>query len=531
MNKTLMLVICDFLLLSMLALARFDPPEETPEVALDASASAATSEEELIRLLEESLQMEQSSRTTISEDLSQTREDLDTKARELAEREAALEATQARLELKSNEATQLAQTKAELEAEKQQLAEQAAQLEAQRVELSQQVATTQTELKDVHQERAELNKTLGTLQTESTVAQEKLTQTEEKLRARELALAEREAALRAAQEEAKALAAAQTELTRELEVAQAERRLLQTNLAQTELEKAQLRDEKQQAFARAEALGRNVSELGQNVSELGADVSQLGAGVSELTTTSAEIQREIIESRPQTMSEIFTRFQNNRASIEFNAIERNFLGGQSQKQYTSKSIVLIDDMGTHFLVTHTSDTPFGFNRTNEILSASLQVQIGERSIQIPQVGFLSTDPRILFIPLPASAVETSGFEVFQLAQQPERWEEAVLVKNDESNFGRTEFRRLTSSANFLRMERPVLGQLLSDFASSRGDLAFTKNAQFIGVLTDNKHTVVFNKDLLASGIMDLGSQFQAETCKQTLDRLEERVRKLPAEVQ
>ena len=61
MNKTLMLIICD-LLLSMLALARFDPPEEAPTVTLDATASSETAEAELISLLEESLKSELSSR-------------------------------------------------------------------------------------------------------------------------------------------------------------------------------------------------------------------------------------------------------------------------------------------------------------------------------------------------------------------------------------------------------------------------------------------------------------------------------------
>jgi len=55
MNKTLMLVICDFLLLSMLALARFDAPEIEPKVTLDPSAVSTTAEAELVSLLEASL--------------------------------------------------------------------------------------------------------------------------------------------------------------------------------------------------------------------------------------------------------------------------------------------------------------------------------------------------------------------------------------------------------------------------------------------------------------------------------------------
>ena len=536
MNKTLMLVICDFLLLSMLALARFDPPEETPEATLDATASSTSSEAELISLLEESLKAEQTDRSNLSEDLSETQEDLDAKARELAAREAALEQTRKDLEQKSTEAEQLAQTKAELEAEKARLAAEKADIEQQRSELSQKFEQTRVELESANTERVELAKDIGSIKEESSVAKERLSATEEKLLARELALAEREAELKAAQEDAQRLAKEREALNRALEVAKAESNLLQQSLSDEQAEKAALQAEKEAAFARAERLGQNVSELGENVSQLGQSVSSLDQNVSSVAEnvstvaqTSEAIQQEIIEARPQTMSEIFTRFQNNRASIEFKSREKAVLTGVSDKTYSSKSILLKDETGTHYLVTHSSDTPFNFSKSNTVLSVELQVTLGNRSVPINQIGFLATDPRICFIPLPKQYVEGSGLETFELAMQPERWEEAILVKNDESNFGRTEFRRLTSSAKFLKMDRPALGELFADFASSKGDLSFTKNARFIGVMTDSKHAVVIDA-FLASGALPLGANYNAVEAKTTIERLKDRLRKLPSEV-
>ena len=488
MNKTLMLVICDFLLLSMLALARFDSPEDAAEAVLDATAISSTSEEELIRLLEESLQMEQASRSSLNVDLDQTRADLEQQAAALAARESALEATRLDLQTKSSEAAQLAQTTAELEAERTRLAEEKAELQALGTELSEKFETTRSQLENANKERLELTKNIGAIENERSVAAAKLSQTEEDLVARELALAEREAELRAAREEAARLARERAELDRALQVAQAERNLLEQNLASEQAEKDQLRQEKEAAFARAEALGRNVSELGQNVSQLGQGVSQLGEGVSTIATTSEAIQKEIIEDRPQTMSEIFTRFQDNRSRIEFTAREKSLLSGQGLKTYTSHSILLDDDTCTHYLVTHSDDTPFELGKRSGLSAVDLTVTLGTRQFPIDRVAFLATDPRICFIPLPAAYVEASGLETFELARQPERWEEAVLVKNDESNFGRTEFRRLTRSADFLKMDRPELGQLFANFACSRGDLVFTKR-RFIALI-DSRHAVV-----------------------------------------
>ncbi len=516
MNKTLMLVICDFLLLSMLALARFDPPEEAATATLDATTSSATAEAELIELLEESLQSELSSRQNLTEDLTETRESLQQKARALAEREAALEATQTDLAASTAQAEELARSKAQIEAEQAALAAEKARLEAESTQLAARFDRTRTELEASKSQQVELVSTLGQLKAQSSVTQEKLNQTEEELIAREIALAEREAALKTAEADKAALQAERETLNRQLEVAQAERRLLEQNLTQEQTEKQQLQEEKELAFARADRLTENVSQLGQ--------------GVSTLTQASEDIKKEIEAARPQTMSEIFTRFQNHRASLRFTATERGLFGAESIKTYESKSILIRDESGATYLVTHSANSPFAFGKNaNNLLAASLEVSLANRRFPVSQIGFLSADPRILFVPLPQSLVDASGLETFPLALQPERWEEAVLVKNDESNFGRTGFRRLTESERFLKMDRPALGQLFADFASSRGDLAFTKNSQFIGLLTDTEHAVVIN-DFLASAITRLGASFDPQQNAATLDRLRDRLQQLPQKV-
>jgi len=522
MNKTLMLVICDFLLLSMLALARFDPPEDKPEPKLDATASSATAEAELIALLEESLQAEQGSRENLSSDLQETRETLQEKARLLEEREAALAETMANLEQTSAEAEALAKAKAEVEAKQSELA-------AEREQLAKRYESTREELQKASEERVELANTLGAVKEERSVSEERLKQTEKELREREAQLARREAELRAAQEEKQRLAAEQAELNKALEVARTEGRLLAENLTKEQREKAQ-------AFARADRLTENVGVLGEGVNQLGQGVSQLGQGVSqigqEVTTisrSSEEIKKEMEAARPQTMSEIFTRFQANRASIRFSSREQGLFGNTVERSYESRSILVKGQDENYYLVTHSNNSPFSLSKSSRVDSANLTVSIGNESIQINQIGFLATDPRLIFIPLPKIFAESSGLEAFPLALQPERWEEAGLVKNDESNFGRTEFRRLTSSARFLKMERPALGELFADFAASRGDLAFTKNSQFIGLLTDTRHAVVID-DFVASAVLNLGNRFDADTADGTIDKLQDRIRQLPDEV-
>jgi hypothetical protein len=521
MNKTLMLVICDFLLLSMLALARFDPPEEAPTATLDATASAASAEAELIALLEESLQAEQGSRENLSSDLRETRENLQEQARLLAEREArlenttaALESTREDLEATSAKAETLAESQARIEAAK-------AELEAEQARLAERFESTRSELEKASRERIQLSDTLGQLKEARSVSEERLRQAEDALKQREIELARREAELLAAQDERERLAAERESLDRELRVSQAERELLASNLNQEQAEKEILRKEKEAAFARADQLTANVSQLGQGFTQLGENVTTLAA-------SSAAMRDEMEAARPQTTSEIFTRFQNNRATIRFESTEAG-LFSETRRNYESKSILITAPDGTTYLVTHSNNTPFALGRSSSPETARLTVSVGNGDLRINQIGFLAADPRLVFIPLPPAFVEATGLETFQLAQQPERWEEAVLVKSDESNFGSTGFRRLTSSARFLKMNRPALGELFADFAAARGDLAFTKNSRFIGLLTDTTHAVVID-DFVAAAVIEIGPGFNPESAQATLSRMRDRVRTLPAEV-
>ena len=80
MNKTLLLIICDFLLLNLLALTRWEKaeptrPAKTP-VHQSASTGTVTKDEDLVEMMRLSLADEQATSTRLSTDLSRTEQDL-----------------------------------------------------------------------------------------------------------------------------------------------------------------------------------------------------------------------------------------------------------------------------------------------------------------------------------------------------------------------------------------------------------------------------------------------------------------------
>ena len=91
MNKTLLLILCDFLLLNLLALTRWEKAEpasaKQPPVP-EMSANAATKDRDLFETMKESLQDERATREQLSQKLSSVETNLSTREQNLAKLEA-----------------------------------------------------------------------------------------------------------------------------------------------------------------------------------------------------------------------------------------------------------------------------------------------------------------------------------------------------------------------------------------------------------------------------------------------------------
>jgi hypothetical protein len=196
MNKTLLLVICDFLLLNILALTRWESaepvrPQQTP--ATSSGADPATKDQDIVDVMKMSLEDERAQREQLAQQLQSTTESLQSreqtlnqlqsektqlassltdtqrKAQELAQqvdsasRNAAI--SQEKLAQMQRE---LEQRQADAERQKQQLA----QLETQQAEARQRIESLNVAVKVAEQEKVMLRETADTLKTQ--VEQERL---------------------------------------------------------------------------------------------------------------------------------------------------------------------------------------------------------------------------------------------------------------------------------------------------------------------------------------------------------------------
>src|SRR4030095_993947 len=122
MNRSIFIVIDDFLLLSLITFARFDSDQDVAarkggQLALDNSRPEAPAQKEMVNVLKLSLEEERRAREDLTTQLTQTETTLRDREQLLADREKRIQESQLSLQRKSEEARKLAAERAALQNE------------------------------------------------------------------------------------------------------------------------------------------------------------------------------------------------------------------------------------------------------------------------------------------------------------------------------------------------------------------------------------------------------------------------------
>ncbi len=469
MNRSVLIIICDFLLLSLLALVRFDQPppeEEAPEPKREVVQEA--SQADLVEVLRLSLESEALAKQQLQQQISD---------------QASL------IEERESRVSQLEMTKEELLAQQQRLQELRDQLAADRERLASRMEQTQSQLQAAAADQIQLRETLAATQERQRLLQEQLQQREQ-----ELALT---------REEREALQRQREELARERAILAT--RLESAQVAQERLlgEVEALRVEKQAVQQQAEQLSRNVGELAQATQQVG----------QQITT-------QIEKSTPLSVNAIYSNFRKNRVPAAFKERSQGLLGPISSDTKTNSIIVAGSD-GVLYALFEASETPFRPNRLGNLLEVHGQIQVSQ-NLGITSVSFLREDPRIIAVRLPPQYVREAGIQTFSLSEEPLRFETAVVIQASGERYGEAEFTLNTSDPRYLEMKGGTFSSLFGGaFNPSRGDFVFSRSGAVIGFMIDNNRAVIIPRiDLAVS--MPIGDRFQrseAQRAQQEVQQL------------
>jgi septal ring factor EnvC (AmiA/AmiB activator) len=494
MNKTLLLILCDFLLLNLLALTHWEKAEPAhnsaapvPELAGNA---ASAQNQDLLDLMKIAMEDELASRERLFDELRQAQSHLQTREQTLAQvqsqrnqLEGALRETERRgqdlaqqLAAAAQDANlskeRLAQIQREYdakraEAERQQ--QQMAELARQKAAVEQQKATVEQQKAQVERQFENLNTAIRVAEVEKKILYESLTEQIQRELETHRTEADRQRE-RAAQLEAETAAAQGriASLNTAVEVAEVEKKLLSANLLEMKQEVTIVREEK---------------------AKIQEQTVQLAGSVAQLAEQSTELTQEIRDNRPLNANTLFSEYLTNRVDLSIAAMRPGLFGPVNRSK--DSSTVLVSDGKATYALVHIQDTPFSLGEVG-VNWDNITGRISRipHSFPFTLMAFLGADPRLIAVPVAPEHAKTLGAKVYQISRDPFKFPEAVLVGKGGKYYGETEFKLDPKTPQYVRMKSKIFSRLFGEFSPSTGDLVLSKTGELLGVMVNNEYCAI-----------------------------------------
>lgn len=475
MNKTLLLIICDFLLLNLLALTRWEEIDQPPAQTTQTSPAESTQQvvqEDLVAALQVTLDEERSTREALNAELQTTQSTLQEREETLAEREQRLADTARTLDEKAREAAQLSERVADTQATVVQLSDRLART-------AEQAASSRTQAEQLARELAERQ-----------AAAEKLNQQVRQLE----------------QDRVQAQQQIQT-LNTQVQVAESARAMLTDNVATLQTQVQAEREERV---------------------KLQAQTGTLAEGVTQLAERTGEVRDTIRANTPINANTLFNDFLANRVRAVFHNTRDIPILGPSSRDHEAQTILVSD--GTNvYAVFHTEQTPAG-DGTADWKEITGTLSAGSRRQSITQLQFLVSDPRLAVVPVDTATATAFGTRIYSTAREPFKFAEAVLVKRGGEDYGEVEFRLDPTTPGYVKMNSSILGRLAGRFSPSAGDMVFSKTGELLGLMVTNNYCVVLDNFQPASAL-PFGTNLVDQRTSEVLGAQRDRVLRLPLKLQ
>jgi X-X-X-Leu-X-X-Gly heptad repeat protein len=470
MNRTLLLIMCDFLLLNLLALTRWEkaePPATKRAPVPELAANAVTREQELVETMRQSLTDEKAARD------------------ELAQR--------------------LAKTDAALAAREQSLT----QTQAERAKIAEERAAVAARLGETQRAVTELSQKVGAATQEASMTRDQLAQLQREL----------------AEKQAEATRQRQSLTDREKQLADAQRQnqVLSMAVVLAEQEKKTLREA-------ADALKKQVEQEHSERLRAQETTTQLAQGVGQLAEKSGELTKEIRDNRPINANVVYNDYLANRVTAAFAATRKGFLGQTNRTK--EASTVLVSDGQKVFALVHVAETVFSLSENGldwEALSIAL-TRSGSAASAARSMEFLAHDPRIIVLPLELAQATVLGARVYALAADPFKFTEAVLIDGGGRGYGEVGFKLDPSEPRYVRVDNRLFKRIFGDFAPKRGDLVLAKTGELLGIMVNSDYCAVL-KDFTPQQKIVTGPDIRAQATAPLFDSLIARVQALPIKLQ
>lgn len=496
MNRAVLVVLVDFLLISLVTLfssqrtLEVGQPNPGQEIGVEVKAV-----QDMLEVLQQALAQEQAAQGQLRQQLDRTRELAELRQRELTDRDQRLQETEASLRAAEQTARQLAEERDRLQQAQVQAQQQLTQLEIQRGEALTRVQRLQEDLTQLSSEASTSRATAEAVQTE---------------------LAARRAEVQRLQEQI-------ANLQNIALAAHNEKGRLATNLVRVETEAAQYR-------ARLEENRQQLAVAALEKERLHEHASTLAKGLDTLAVGSQILAEEIRQDRELAPNAIYKRYLEHRVDSSIRATRTGLLGMRSGDVKVER-VVLFRDADRVFALFHINDTPLpaylggpDWEEMNGTLGR------GGATVPLALLSFVASDPRVLVAPLDDEAVRTLGVEPFAVSEDPAKFQDAVVVGGKEGYYGEVEFKLVPGLPRYLKMHRRPVGKIFGKFSPSKGDLAFSKQGELLGIMVNSQYCALV-QSMPPARLVRLGKDIAEQRTSQIGAEVARRLQALPLSLQ
>ena len=505
MNRSLLLVVCDFLLLSILALARFDVPadatiakdgqkivsnavierisdgENYDDVVAELEATNETLLENLSSdkddLLEQKLKLE--------DQIAQRQKELEDKENQIASRDAVIADNQEEIKKSQAEAQELERKREEIEKKREALLQTNAASKKELELLSKNLADAKKKSDQLAELKAKTEKEAETFRVE-------LAKSIEKVKAEEKATAEAQAQLKDEKRRGDALVASTAKFDEKIDSINAGLKGVGEDLKVVGQGLAGVGDKITNVTNDVNSVKQDVSRVGQEIEGVGSKVENIKKEVEVSVAQQKENFKKLTDVQTKSLNEIFTRYDENRIKLKLTFTHKGgFMGATKKDTFEMDTIIMVDGSFAYSLV-HARSSPFRLEPSvRKLTEVSGQINSPKlnNAIEVKEVAFMD-DPRILIVPLyinPKELEKTSEIEVFNAPQNPYLFSEAVVVNAKSGRFGQTDFIRDERDSRYIKVSHTNFAFITGKFDPGKGDLVFSQKGELLGIMVNNDY--------------------------------------------
>jgi hypothetical protein len=242
--------------------------------------------------------------------------------------------------------------------------------------------------------------------------------------------------------------------------------------------------------------------------ELAKDVVQEKTEKEIAQKAAQQLREDIakkIPDQPINANMMATLYFQNQVELQLQAVR-----GFGRKKMASPTVLIeVMENGKPYVhaITHASDTPYRLIRNalafRESSGSLMPRDSKPLALSAPpqHVRFLKDDPRVIIIPLGAAdspQVKELDVKPYKLATKPFKFSKAFIMSKTGRKFGTVEFKTDLGNRNYVKVDR-IFFNFAGKFNPAKGDLVFSQTGELLGIMANNKYCLVIQKTIPAKG--------------------------------